>query len=232
MPFIVVTNGKRPDKPENASAIGFSDSLWSFVQRCWDRQVGSRPNIEEVVGHVGEAAANWNGLMPPRVQVEEVPSASQDETSETASSKGFRALAAAADSEAMSDPTGSGEFQNLILPWHRSSNDGIDGSPQRPPMLALNVPPAPKEYQWLWESVTNATSEAEAVRVLADIVVDKEGRAFALGLERRAAELCIETLDCVSCKPCFPPFVALDDLGRGSRSTTSVPGRRALSSSR
>ena len=34
-----VVQGVRPTKPENAPAIGFSDSLWSFVQRCWDGEM-------------------------------------------------------------------------------------------------------------------------------------------------------------------------------------------------
>ena len=60
--------GMRPAKPENASTIGLSDSLWSFVQRCWDGDMMSRPEVGEVVTHLGEAAANWDGAMPPCVQ--------------------------------------------------------------------------------------------------------------------------------------------------------------------
>ena len=69
-----VVQGLRPDKPENASSIGFSDLLWGFVQRCWDADGKLRPNVMEVVTHLGEAAANWNGFMPPCVEVENVPS--------------------------------------------------------------------------------------------------------------------------------------------------------------
>ena len=63
-----------------------------------------------------------------------------------------------------------------------------------------------KEYQRLLEDVTNATNKAEAVRALAKIVVDKSGRAFILGLDPKAAKLCVETLDYVSRDPrlCFP----------------------------
>ena len=60
-----VIEGLRPAKPENASSIGFSDLLWSFVERCWDGDMNLRPKVAEVVTHLGEAAANWNGLMPP-----------------------------------------------------------------------------------------------------------------------------------------------------------------------
>ena len=60
-----VVQGIRPTKPKNASAIGFSDSLWRFVERCWDGEIGSRPKIAEVVSQLRREAANWDGVMPP-----------------------------------------------------------------------------------------------------------------------------------------------------------------------
>jgi len=71
-----VVQGIRPPKPENASVIGFSDSLWSFVQRCWDGEMELRPKVAEVVSELGRATADWNGVMPPCAQVESVTSAS------------------------------------------------------------------------------------------------------------------------------------------------------------
>ena len=56
----------------NASAIGLSDLLWGFVQRCWDGDIRLRPKVGEVVVHLGEAAADWFGLMPPYVRTEDV----------------------------------------------------------------------------------------------------------------------------------------------------------------
>ena len=55
-----------------------------------------------------------------------------------------------------------------------------------------------KNYQGLWENVTSAVDEAQVVRTLAEIVVDKDGRVFISSLERESAELCIEILDRVS----------------------------------
>ena len=74
--------GKRPDKPANASSIGFSDSLWGFTQRCWDGKIESRPEVGEVMKHLGEAAINWNGLMPPCVLSETVMPCSGEESSD------------------------------------------------------------------------------------------------------------------------------------------------------
>ena len=63
--YRVVSGGVRPAKPWNAPALGFSDSLWAFTQRCWSGDVESRPGAEEVVTCLGEAVASWDGLMPP-----------------------------------------------------------------------------------------------------------------------------------------------------------------------
>jgi len=68
----VVRDKRWPDKPKDASAIGFSDPLWSFVQRCWDGDAKLRPDVGEVVTHVWEAAVRWDGLMPPCAQAENV----------------------------------------------------------------------------------------------------------------------------------------------------------------
>ena len=72
-----VSQGVRPPKPEDASAIGFSDSLWSFVQRCWDGEMKLRPGVADVVSQLERAVADWDGVMPPCAQVEDVVSASQ-----------------------------------------------------------------------------------------------------------------------------------------------------------
>ena len=69
-----VIRGTRPTIPENASAIGFSDSLWAFTENCWDGTIKSRPMVGEIVTHLREAAASWGRLMPPRSQVWDVVS--------------------------------------------------------------------------------------------------------------------------------------------------------------
>lgn len=69
-----VVHGNRPARPENAQSIGFTDSLWAFVQRCWDRDMGSRPTVADVVTQIYEEARNWNRPMAPSIVVENVPS--------------------------------------------------------------------------------------------------------------------------------------------------------------
>ena len=62
-----------------------------------------------------------------------------------------------------------------------------------------------KNHQRLWDDVTNATDEGKAVRTLAKILVDKEGRDYISRLDRRDAELCIGILDRVSHDQCCSP---------------------------
>ena len=83
IPFhgIRVVNGLRPDRPEDAPSIGFSDLLWDVVQRCWDADMKLRPKVVEIVTHLEGAAANWDGLMPPCTVTENVPSDSTEEMS-------------------------------------------------------------------------------------------------------------------------------------------------------
>jgi len=75
--------GVHPTKPENASVIGFSDPLWSFVQRCWNGEMKLRPKVAEVVSQLERAAASWGGVMPACAQVECVVSTPPDPTSDS-----------------------------------------------------------------------------------------------------------------------------------------------------
>ena len=87
-----------------------------------------------------------------------------------------------------------------------------------PPPLSLQNPPlnrpAPrqkpmtKDYQQLWKGSAGATDKAHAVRFLAEILADKEGRAFISHLDDGDAGLCVEILGSVSCSlhlPNSPP---------------------------
>ena len=83
--------GERPTKPANASAIGLCDPLWTFAQRCWDGNMELRPKAGEVVASLGEAAACWDGLMPPLPHDEGV-SYGPEETSNSKKTGGFENL--------------------------------------------------------------------------------------------------------------------------------------------
>ena len=55
-----------------------------------------------------------------------------------------------------------------------------------------------KNYRGLWKGVTSTSDDEEAVRILTQILVDSEGRAFISSLEHGDAGLCIEILCHVS----------------------------------
>ena len=78
-----MVEGARPAKPENASAIWFSDSLWDFVQRCWNSNIELRPKIAEVVTELKTAAADWDRLVPPSIQTGSVASVSKEPVSDS-----------------------------------------------------------------------------------------------------------------------------------------------------
>ena len=77
-----VVQGMRPDKPENASAIGLSDLVWDLVHRCWNCDMELRPKAAEVRTYLGKATADWGRLMPPCVRVETTASESGEELSD------------------------------------------------------------------------------------------------------------------------------------------------------
>ena len=56
-----------------------------------------------------------------------------------------------------------------------------------------------KDYQKLWKGVTIATNEAQAIKTLAEILSDKEGKVVISRLDSGDAKLCIEILGNVSC---------------------------------
>ena len=61
-----------------------------------------------------------------------------------------------------------------------------------------------RDHQRLWIDVTNTTDQAQAIRTLAEILSDKEGKAFISRLDSEDAELCIEILGKVSPDLRFP----------------------------
>ena len=74
-----------------------------------------------------------------------------------------------------------------------------------------------KDFRRLWKDVTSTIDEAKAVRTLAEILVDKEGRVFISRLERKDAELCIEILDHVCRNSYLLPLRDLTQFSLGHR---------------
>ena len=83
-----------------------------------------------------------------------------------------------------------------------------------------------KDFRKLWKDVINTTDEGKAVRTLAEILVDREGRGFISRLERNDIELCIEILDHVCPDLRLPPS-PLSDGFSGYRKTQTQYRREA-----
>ncbi|KAF9777432.1 kinase-like domain-containing protein [Thelephora terrestris] len=46
--LFAVTEGKRPEKPKNAEAIGFENGMWKLVDECWSQDRRQRPSARDV----------------------------------------------------------------------------------------------------------------------------------------------------------------------------------------
>ena len=54
-----ITEGDRPEKPEEAKRLGFSNELWRVVERCWMEDRSTRPSVDEILSCLDDAAAFW-----------------------------------------------------------------------------------------------------------------------------------------------------------------------------
>ena len=88
-----------------------------------------------------------------------------------------------------------------------------------------------KDYQRLWKDTTGITDEAKAVRALAAILADKEGRAFISQLDQKDIQLCIGILYYVGGDFLLLVFALSDSFTRASQNATSKSPRNRLSSS-
>ena len=59
MVVVEVSNGMRPEKPEDAASFGFTDGLWEIVERCWSVDTDVRPRLEDVIPCLHEASSRW-----------------------------------------------------------------------------------------------------------------------------------------------------------------------------
>jgi hypothetical protein len=60
MVILMVTGGIRPEKPEGAERLGFSDGLWKTVEQCWLGDRNARPSVEDILSALNEATTFWS----------------------------------------------------------------------------------------------------------------------------------------------------------------------------
>jgi len=54
-----IMDGRRPQKPEAAATLGFTDELWGIIRRCWSADADARPDVRTVLSHLDHATWSW-----------------------------------------------------------------------------------------------------------------------------------------------------------------------------
>lgn len=55
-----ILKGIRPDKPDTATTLGFTDGLWWIVECCWMTDREMRPDVGTVLCQLAHAAWAWD----------------------------------------------------------------------------------------------------------------------------------------------------------------------------
>jgi len=59
-----ILRGERPEKPPNASSLGFTDALWELLQSCWSESAAARPTAWELLDQLRSDSRDW---VPPKL---------------------------------------------------------------------------------------------------------------------------------------------------------------------
>ena len=62
MVVVEILKGTRPEKPEDAASLGFTDKLWEIVERCWSADKDVRPTPEAVLSCLHGASSKWRAV--------------------------------------------------------------------------------------------------------------------------------------------------------------------------
>jgi hypothetical protein len=54
-----ISGGIRPEKPEGAKRLGFSEELWRTVELCWQEDRNARPTVEDILSSLNDAKVFW-----------------------------------------------------------------------------------------------------------------------------------------------------------------------------
>jgi len=59
-----VFRGDRPERPQGAKGVWFTDEVWEVLGFCWTPQPENRPSIEDVLQCLDGASGSWEPLSP------------------------------------------------------------------------------------------------------------------------------------------------------------------------
>ena len=59
-----VLRGDRPERPQGAEGVWFTNELWEVLGFCWATEPESRPSIEDVLQCLGKVSRSWKPPSP------------------------------------------------------------------------------------------------------------------------------------------------------------------------
>ena len=54
--MLAILEGRRPKRPEDAADLGFVESLWETVEKCWQEDWRARPDVKYILSRLSGAA--------------------------------------------------------------------------------------------------------------------------------------------------------------------------------
>ena len=55
---------QRPERPQGAEAVWFTDDLWGILEQCWSPEPKGRPTAETILEHLERGSTSWQPLPP------------------------------------------------------------------------------------------------------------------------------------------------------------------------
>ena len=75
-----VVRGNRPERPQGAGGVWFTDPVWKMLRRCWVAQPKNRPTIEDILRCLENPSRAWT---PPSLPQGAVSSTTDSPTANT-----------------------------------------------------------------------------------------------------------------------------------------------------
>ena len=54
--MLAIVEGRRPKIPKNAADLGFTESLWETVEKCWLEDRSARPDVKYILSRLSGAS--------------------------------------------------------------------------------------------------------------------------------------------------------------------------------
>lgn len=67
--ILMICRGCRPEKPENAQAVGLTGEMWKVLESCWQQNSKKRPTMEVVVRGWGKFIEHDDDVVTECVQI-------------------------------------------------------------------------------------------------------------------------------------------------------------------